>query len=79
MVIKTLESGTGMQLIIFKKITLSLLNMFAGCWRSSEEPQSTEEAEESAYIRTNCEKKLIDQLDPLVYYGISPCEQSSGN
>ena len=40
--------------------------------------QSTEEAEESAYMRT-CEKKLIDQLDPLVYYGISPCEQSSGN
>jgi hypothetical protein len=77
MVIKTLESGTGMQL--FKKnYILSLLNMSAGCWRSSEEPQSTEEAEESAYMRT-CEKKLIDQLDPLVYYGISPCEQSSGN
>ena len=52
--------------------------MSAGCCRSSEESRSTEEAEESAYMRT-CEKKLIDQLDPLVYYGISPCEQSSGN
>ena len=30
-----------------------------------------EEAEESAYMR-NCEKQqLIDQLDPLIYYGIS--------
>jgi hypothetical protein len=77
MVIKTLESGTG-TCSYLKKITLSLLNMSAGCWRSLEDPQSTEEAEESAYMRT-CEKKLIDQLDPLVYYGISPCEQSSGN
>ena len=40
------------------------------------------------YIRTymrSCEKKLTDQLDPLIYYGISkgvmkpPRGQSSGN
>ena len=76
MVIKTLESGTGMQL--FKKNYIITPQYVCSCWRSLEEPQSTEEAEESAYMRT-CEKKLIDQLDPLVYYGISPCEQSSGN
>jgi hypothetical protein len=35
--------------------------------------------------KRTCEKKLIDQLDVLIYYGISkgvmkpPCEQSSGN
>jgi hypothetical protein len=81
MVIKALKSG--MRLFSNKlHYHSSICQQIVGEVRRS--LNQSEEAEEIAYMRT-CEKKLIDQLDPLINYGISkgvmkpPCEQSSGN
>ena len=63
MVIKTLESG--MQLFSKNLHYHSSICLQVVVRRSLNQP---EEAEESAYMR-NCEKKLNDQLDPLIYYG----------